>query len=80
MTSKAIGGAAALALAAGFCMAPAGGGSILSEDLSKIDNCGDLPHLALYGGADRTKVPEPATLLISGISLLSLGLAHRKKG
>jgi hypothetical protein len=39
---------------------------------------GGLSHITLYGG-EGTTVPEPATLLLFGLGLLSLGFARRKK-
>jgi hypothetical protein len=39
---------------------------------------GGLSHITLYGG-EGTTVPEPATLLLLGLGLLSLGFARRKK-
>jgi hypothetical protein len=39
---------------------------------------GGLSHLVIYGG-EGTTVPEPATLLLFGLGLLSLGFARRKK-
>jgi hypothetical protein len=39
---------------------------------------GGLSHLTFYSGAGTT-VPEPATLLLFGLGLLSLGFARRKK-
>lgn len=40
---------------------------------------GGLSHLTFYAGEGTTTVPEPATLLLFGLGLLSLGFARRKK-
>jgi hypothetical protein len=40
---------------------------------------GGLSHLTLYSGEGTTTVPEPATLLLFGLGLVSLGFARRKK-
>jgi hypothetical protein len=69
---NATGGAAALALAAALCIAPAGAGD-------KVGKGDDSSHLALYGRENRTKIPQPAALLIFGLSLLGLGVARRRK-
>jgi hypothetical protein len=39
---------------------------------------GGLSHIVIYGG-EGTTVPEPATLLLLGAGLLSLGFARRKQ-
>jgi len=40
---------------------------------------GGLSHLTFYAGEGTTTVPEPATLTLLGLGLLSLGFARRKK-
>jgi PEP-CTERM motif-containing protein len=41
---------------------------------------GGLSHLTLYAGEERThEAPEPATLALLGLGLLSLGFTRRKK-
>jgi hypothetical protein len=42
-------------------------------------NDDDFSRLTLYAVKGRAKVPQPAMLLISGLGLLSVGLARRKK-
>jgi hypothetical protein len=40
---------------------------------------GGLSHLTFYAGEGTTTVPEPATLTLLGLGLLSLGFVRRKK-
>ena len=51
----------------------------LWEFVNVFGKGGGLSHLTFYAGEGTTTVPEPATLLLFGLGLLSLGFARRKK-
>ena len=51
----------------------------LWDFVNMFDKGGGLSHLVVYGMDGITHVPEPATLSLLGLGLLSLGFVRRKK-